>query len=69
MPSIISVAYEELAIAEPHPKVLKTAFSIVPSSLTFIYNFMTSPQAGAPTNPVPTIGSFLSKVPTFLGFE
>lgn len=37
MPSSISVAYELLAIADPHPNVLNTAFSIVPSfSLTLI---------------------------------
>ena len=35
IPLITSVAYELDAIAEPHPKVLKTALSIVfPSSLT-----------------------------------
>ena len=56
-------------MAEPHPKVLKTAFSIVPSGFTLIYNFITSPQAGAPTSPVPTAGSLLSIVPTFLGFS
>ena len=70
IPSRISVAYELLAIADPQPNVLKTAFSIVPfSSFTLIYSFMTSPQAGAPTRPVPTEGSFLSRVPTFLGFS
>uniref|UniRef100_A0A3P8SV74 Transmembrane protein 119b n=1 Tax=Amphiprion percula TaxID=161767 RepID=A0A3P8SV74_AMPPE len=31
--------------------------------------FITSPQAGAPTNPVPTFLEFLSSVPTFLGFS
>jgi hypothetical protein len=39
------------------------------SSFTLIYSFMTSPQAGAPTKPVPTEASFLSRVPTFLGFS
>lgn len=29
-----------------------------------ICNFMTSPQAGAPTMPVPIVGSFLSSAPT-----
>lgn len=32
-------------------------------------NFITSPHAGAPTSPVPTSLSFLSKDPTFLGFS
>jgi hypothetical protein len=35
IPSSISVAYELLAIAEPQPNVLNTAFSILPS-LTLI---------------------------------
>src|SRR4051794_23557616 len=30
---------------------------------------MTSPHAGAPTRPVPTFGSSLSRVPTFRGFS
>ena len=30
-------------------------------------SFITSPQAGAPTRPVPTLGSFLSKLPTLRG--
>jgi hypothetical protein len=48
---------------------LNTAFSmVVPSSLSYICNFITSPQAGAPTNPVPTFFLFLSNDPTFLGF-
>lgn len=70
IPLITSVAYELEAMADPHPKVLKTAFSIVyPSSFNSICNFITSPQAGAPTNPVPTFFLFLSKDPTFLGFS
>lgn len=37
IPLITSVAYELDAIADPHPKVLNTAFSIVfPSSATYI---------------------------------
>jgi hypothetical protein len=49
---------------------LNTAFSIVfPSADTYIYNFITSPQAGAPTRPVPTFLLFLSNEPTFLGFS
>ena len=70
IPSRISVAYELLAIAEPHPNVLKTALSILPVfSFTYIYSFITSPHAGAPTRPVPTFGSFLFSEPTFLGFS
>lgn len=33
------------------------------------WSFITSPHAGAPTNPVPTFLSFLSREPTFLGFS
>nr|GMD34574.1 Uncharacterised protein [Ipomoea batatas]GMD36317.1 Uncharacterised protein [Ipomoea batatas] len=63
-----SVAENEEAIAEPHPKVLKQASTIFPvSSSTLIWSFITSPHAGAPTNPVPTVGSFLSKEPTLRG--
>ena len=63
-----SVATDELAIAEPHPKVLKHASVIAPvAGSTRICSFMTSPQAGAPTRPVPTSGSCLSKAPTLRG--
>ena len=49
---------------------LNTAFSIVvPSSFSSICNFITSPQAGAPTSPVPTFFFCLSMEPTFLGFS
>ena len=49
---------------------LNTAFSIVvPSSFSYICNFITSPQAGAPTSPVPTFFFCLSIEPTFLGFS
>lgn len=58
---------EEEAMAEPQPKVLKQASTIFPESSTLIWSFMTSPQAGAPTRPVPTSGSFLSKEPTLRG--
>jgi hypothetical protein len=37
--------------------------------LTLICSFMTSPQAGAPTMPVPTPSSSLSKAPTLRGFS
>ena len=102
LPFSHSVAYDELAIAEPHPNVcergehavrcggvvrfaggvrvrvatagregervltLNTAFSTLPS-LMLICSFMTSPHAGAPTRPVPTLGSFLSSEPTLRG--
>jgi len=63
-----SVASEELAIALPQPKVLNLASSIIPvSSFTLICSFMTSPHSGAPTIPVPTFGSRLSRDPTFRG--
>ena len=45
---------------------LNTAFSTLPS-LMLICSFMTSPHAGAPTRPVPTLGSFLSSDPTLRG--
>ncbi|TGZ48090.1 Uncharacterized protein DBV15_08757 [Temnothorax longispinosus] len=57
------------AIAEPQPNVLNFASIILPLSSTLICSFITSPQAGAPTRPVPTCSSFLSKEPTFLGFS
>lgn len=64
-----SVASELEAIAEPQPNVLNLASMILPLSSTLICNFMTSPQAGAPTNPVPTFLSFLFKDPTLRGFS
>src|SRR5690349_24178006 len=69
LPLIHSVARDELAMAEPQPKVLNRASSMTPSSLTLICRRMTSPHAGAPTSPVPTVGSSLSRVPTFRGFS
>ena len=33
------------------------------------FGSLRTPQAGAPTIPVPTVGSSLSKEPTFLGFS
>ncbi|KAH3669637.1 hypothetical protein OGATHE_002449 [Ogataea polymorpha] len=69
MPFTSSVAKDEDAMAEPQPNVLNLTSSITPvSSLTLICNLITSPQAGAPTSPVPTFLRFLSIVPTFLGF-
>ncbi|PSN34376.1 hypothetical protein C0J52_07828 [Blattella germanica] len=61
--------YELDAIADPQPKVLNFASIILPFSSTLICSFITSPQAGAPTKPVPTCVSFLSREPTFLGFS
>src|SRR5258708_323938 len=67
LPLIHSVASDELAIAEPQPNVLNFASSMMPWSLTLICSRITSPHAGAPTRPVPTVGSLLSSVPTFRG--
>lgn len=66
IPLTHSVAREEEAIAEPQPKVLNAVSTISPLSFTLICNFITSPHAGAPTRPVPTFLSALSKLPTFL---
>ena len=68
LPFSHSVASEELAIALPQPKVLNLASSMMPvASFTFICSFMTSPHSGAPTMPVPTLGSLLSSDPTLRG--
>lgn len=40
-----------IPIALPHPKVLNFASTIIPVSSASNCNFMTSPQAGAPTKP------------------
>jgi len=64
-----SVTSELEAIAEPQPKVLNLASWITPSSEMRSCRRITSPQAGAPTSPVPTLGSLLSRVPTFRGFS
>src|SRR5690242_14976419 len=61
-----SVERLELAMAEPHPKVLNFASTIVPFS-TLICSFMTSPHSGAPTIPVPTPGSSFWKLPMLRG--
>src|ERR1700722_3253938 len=68
-PLIHSVAGDADAFAEPQPNVLNRASSMTPASLTRIWRRITSPQAGAPTRPVPTLGSSLSSVPTFRGFS
>jgi len=60
----------ELAIALPQPNVLNFASTTFPvCSSILICNRMTSPHAGAPTTPVPTVGSFLSRTPTLRGFS
>ena len=59
LPLIHSVASDDDAMAEPQPKVLNLASSMTPSSLTLIWSCITSPQAGAPTRPVPTLGIVL----------
>ena len=64
-----SVTSDEEAMAEPQPKVLNLASSMTPCSFTRIWSFITSPQAGAPTMPVPTVSSPLSKDPTLRGFS
>jgi hypothetical protein len=69
LPLIHSVASDELAMADPQPKVLNLASSMTPCSFTLICSLITSPQAGAPTRPVPTLGSALSRLPTFRGFS
>jgi hypothetical protein len=56
-------------MAEPQPKVLKRAASMTPPSPTLICKRITSPQAGEPTRPVPTLGSLLSSVPTLRGLS
>src|SRR5205814_1103825 len=69
LPFTHSVTSELEAMADPQPNVLNLASWILPSSPIFTCSRMTSPQAGAPTRPVPTLGSDLSRVPTFLGFS
>lgn len=69
LPFTHSVASELDAIAEPQPNVLNFASMILPFSSTLICSFITSPQAGAPTSPVPTDTSFLSIEPTLRGFS
>ncbi len=69
IPFTHSVASDDDAIAEPQPNVLNFASSMIPASLIFSCSFITSPQAGAPTRPVPTVGSSLSKLPTLRGFS
>ena len=69
LPFTHSVTSELEAMADPQPKVLNLASSMRPSSEILIWSRITSPQAGAPTRPVPTLGSFLSSVPTLRGFS
>jgi hypothetical protein len=53
IPLINSVAYAELAMADPQPNALKTALSMMPvSSFTSTWNFSWSPQAIDPTSPI-----------------
>ena len=66
---IHSVANDDDAIADPHPKVLNFASIIFPLSSTSICSFITSPHAGAPTRPVPTFFFLASSFPTFRGFS
>ena len=65
-----SVASDELAMAEPQPKVLNLASSMTwVWGLTLICRRITSPHSGAPTRPVPTHSDDLSSVPTLRGFS
>ena len=52
-PLIISVAMEEVAMAEPQPKVLNFT-SVITSPSIFRYIFMMSPHLGLPTWPTPS---------------
>src|ERR1035438_5976632 len=68
LPLTHSVASEEEAMAEPQPKVLNFASSMMlVTGLTLICSFMTSPHSGAPTRPVPISGLLLSNEPTLRG--
>ncbi len=69
LPFTHSVTSELEAMAEPQPKVLNFASWMTPSSEMRSCSRITSPQAGAPTRPVPTFGSLLSSVPTLRGFS
>ena len=60
---------DDEALAEPQPYVLNFASWITPSSDTLIWRRITSPQAGAPTSPVPTESSWVSSFPTLSGFS
>lgn len=68
-PLIHSVAKLDEAMAEPQPNVLNLTSSITPVGDTLICSFITSPQAGAPTRPVPTDGSSFFNDPTFRGLS
>ena len=68
-PLTMVVTRELEAMAEPQPKVLNLASSMMPLSLIFNCSFITSPQAGEPTMPVPTFGSLRSMLPMFRGFS
>lgn len=61
-PCTHSVTTLLLAIADPQPNVLKQESTIFSSPSTLICKFMTSPHAGAPTSPVPTLMSLLSAI-------
>src|SRR5690606_28778067 len=64
-----SVARELEAMAEPQPNVLNLASRTTPSTI-LSWSFITSPQAGAPTSPVPTsASSSLLNLPTLRGLS
>jgi|TARA_R110000851_G_scaffold181511_3_gene330417 hypothetical protein len=57
------------AIAKPEPQILNLASSMMPRSFTWICKRITSPQAGAPNIPVPTLLDLSSSLPTLPGFS
>ncbi len=67
LPFTHSVTSELEAMAEPHPNVLNLASWMTPESSILSCRRITSPQAGAPTRPVPTLGSFLVQRPDVPG--
>ena len=69
IPLTHSVAREDEAMADPQPNVLNFASSMIPASLILSCSFITSPQAGAPTMPVPTPSSDFANEPTLRGFS
>ena len=65
LPIISSVSAEELAIAEPQPKVWNLASLMIwEASSTLIISRSASPQLIAPTSPMPLASS---RMPLFLG--
>lgn len=67
------VIHLDLKAAADNDDINRSSSADDPSSLAvpglLTWSFITSPQAGAPTIPVPTFLAFLSNEPTFLGFS